>query len=376
MTFEIPEVGQVDALQVSAQSADPLADETDRGFVIRRLPDANEASTTALAKLQNQLDARDLPALVHDLREVHLQSTHWMVRMRGKLIKETRYLIHDKYLSRNFNMIKPNDAITLDPLRIWILGANYAPGNYWHWHAQSLPAILHALETVPAGDIHRVSILSGQLTSWQRDGLAALGLSPDQVLELPRGQTVHLDRLLYSDLLSSRQVFGQNRARERTAAMLRRAALGASAASEAIPGPRLYISRRDSGRRPLTNEPELSDELMRVGFAPVTNTDSTLMEQIRMYHAADIVVAPHGAGSTNLLFMQPGSSFVELQQASHVNAGPLSLGKTSALVPYAEVFSDDGRGQATEGWTVDVERALSLVDTAIDNQRSASRLRY
>ena len=85
-----------------------------------------------------------------------------------------------------------------------------------------------------------------------------------------------------------------------------------------------------------------------------------------LYEAADVVVAPHGAGSTNMFFMRAGSSFVEFQQASHVNAGPLSLGKSSAILPYAEVFADDGRGQATEGWAVDMQRALSLVRMAVD----------
>jgi capsular polysaccharide biosynthesis protein len=376
MSSEHPDFPQVSALQVAAQSIHPLADETDRNFVIRHLPEQTDVSTAGLETLQKQLDDRESPALVHELHDVYIQSTHWMVCVGGELVADTLYLIHDEHVARNLAMINLDESVDLDPLRLWVLGANYAPGNYWHWHAQSLPAILHALETIPARDFHRISILTGPLTNWQRDGLAALGLGPDQVEEMPRGKTVRLERFLYSDLLSSRQVFGLNSARRRTAEVLRRAARSSTLPPAEKTGCRLYISRGDTTRRPLVNEDHLSTELESLGFAPITNTKRSLLEQVRMYEAADIVVAPHGAGSTNMFFMQPDSSFVEFQQASHVNAGPLSLGKTSGLTPYAEVFNDDGLGQATEGWTVDVQRAISLVRIAVDNQGSRSRRRY
>jgi capsular polysaccharide biosynthesis protein len=34
-------------------------------------------------------------------------------------------------------------------------------------------------------------------------------------------------------------------------------------------------------------------------------------EQIRYFNAADVVVTPHGANSTNALYQRPGTSFVE-----------------------------------------------------------------
>lgn len=368
MNVDRTDVPQISALQVAAQSLHPLADETDRLFVVRYPPGGNEVSLSGLKKLQNALNSRDSPALVHELRDTYIQTTHWMASVDGNLVTDTRYLIHDKYLGRNFDMIKPEDSAPLDPMRVWILGANYAPGNYWHWHAQSLPAIVHAVETIPACDFSRISVLTGPLTDWQRAGLAALGFGPEQITEMTWGKTVHAASILYSDLLSSRQVFARNHARRQTAETLRRVARKSLPHLDRKTGRRLYISRGDTTRRPLLNEAQLSGEMGKLGFTPITNSGMSLLEQIRMYEAADIVVAPHGAGSTNMLYMRPGSAFVEFQQASHVNAGPLSLGKCAGLIPYADVLPDDGLGQATEGWSVDVPRAVALAEMALDRQ--------
>ncbi|MEV7529354.1 glycosyltransferase family 61 protein [Agrococcus sediminis] len=342
-----------------------MPDRTDGTFFVRRLPGAGRTADEGLERLQKRLDARDKPALVHDLHDVHLQTTHWMVMVGERLVRETRYLIHDVHVARNVRMIDRTNEVTLDPRRLWILGANYAPGNYWHWHAQVLPAILHSLDTVSADRRSSVSVLTGALTAWQRDGLRAIGLPPEHIVEVQGGRSLRLDRLLYSDLLSSRQAFGKNQAREDTAKLLLAAARGAPSLE---PHRRLYVSRRDSARRPLLNERELSDGLGRLGFAPVQNSLLTLVEQVRMFSAAEAVVAPHGAGSTNVLYMRSGAAFVELQQASHVNAGPLSLGKVSNIVPFADVFDDDGGGQATAGWTADVDRVLALAEAAIRSQ--------
>jgi hypothetical protein len=68
-----------------------------------------------------------------------------------------------------------------------------------------------------------------------------------------------------------------------------------------------------------------------------------------------VIVAPHGAGSTNVLFGRPGARYVELAQLSYPNSGPLSLCKTSEMLAWIDLFEDDGMGQSTDGWTVSTE---------------------
>lgn len=51
------------------------------------------------------------------------------------------------------------------------------------------------------------------------------------------------------------------------------------------------------------------------GDLSVTTEDLSLIEQIVLFHNAEIIVAPHGAGLVNLLFARPGTKVIELFQA-------------------------------------------------------------
>ncbi len=63
---------------------------------------------------------------------------------------------------------------------------------------------------------------------------------------------------------------------------------------------RLYVVRR--GARRVTNEEELLRTLNRHGFRPVQLEHLSFLEQVELFYDAEAVVAPHGAGLTNLLF--------------------------------------------------------------------------
>lgn len=69
---------------------------------------------------------------------------------------------------------------------------------------------------------------------------------------------------------------------------------------------RLFVKR--IGTRKLEGAQALLD---RYGFVTVVPEELTVREQIRFFHAADIVLTPHGANSTNCIYMQPGSVFIE-----------------------------------------------------------------
>ena len=46
-------------------------------------------------------------------------------------------------------------------------------------------------------------------------------------------------------------------------------------------------------------------------FRVVNGTALKLVDQIHLFHAASIVVGPHGAGLTNAMFMKKGSVLME-----------------------------------------------------------------
>jgi capsular polysaccharide biosynthesis protein len=79
------------------------------------------------------------------------------------------------------------------------------------------------------------------------------------------------------------------------------------------PFPRkLYIARTDSPARVLRNEGEVIAELSARGYTPVTLSGLDLDVQAALFSQAEHIVAPHGAGLTNLVFATPGARITEL----------------------------------------------------------------
>ncbi len=97
---------------------------------------------------------------------------------------------------------------------------------------------------------------------------------------------------------------------------MRAAVLGATPAR---PSRRLYVSRADSGNRVLVNEAEVMARVERAGFTPVLLSKKPVAEQIRLFAEASHIIAPHGAGLTNIGFCQPGAALCELHMDSYVH---------------------------------------------------------
>ena len=69
---------------------------------------------------------------------------------------------------------------------------------------------------------------------------------------------------------------------------------------------RLFV-RRILNRRLLG----VDDLLDAYGFQAIVPEELTVAEQVQYFSHADIVLSPHGANSTNSLYMRPGSAFIE-----------------------------------------------------------------
>jgi capsular polysaccharide biosynthesis protein len=82
---------------------------------------------------------------------------------------------------------------------------------------------------------------------------------------------------------------------------------------------RLYISRASASKRKLINEVEVMHYLHRFGFRSVTLETMPVTEHARLFASAKAVVAPHGAGLTNLMFCQPGTKVIEIFSPNHMH---------------------------------------------------------
>ncbi len=80
-------------------------------------------------------------------------------------------------------------------------------------------------------------------------------------------------------------------------------------------GERIYISRSDPKKntaRRVSNEIELVAMLAKYGFKTVYMEDFSFLEQLSISSFAKYVIAPHGAGITNVMFIKEGGCLLEM----------------------------------------------------------------
>jgi capsular polysaccharide biosynthesis protein len=116
---------------------------------------------------------------------------------------------------------------------------------------------------------------------------------------------------------------------------------------------RFYIHRQGQVARTVENFDELEPVLARYGVEPVALDELGFEEQVNLFSKADLVIAEHGAGLANSIFMRPGATVVELFPAPMVGrwmyrgmASAFHLNYCFAAFPVAPTWAWD-RDQIT-----------------------------
>lgn len=155
---------------------------------------------------------------------------------------------------------------------------------------------------------------------WQSDYLELLGIDPTKLELLPQGKEAPLS-------VSSLIIGSATRARFACAPTaverFRDRVLTAAKITNAGRRRKLYISRGDAGKRRLLNEQEIWPLLDEAGFEFVVLDGVDVIDQVRLFSEADIIVAPHGAGLTNMVFSD-GPTVLEILPADRWNFGVFS----------------------------------------------------
>lgn len=189
--------------------------------------------------------------------------------------------------------------------------ANFSLANYWHWLAQCLISV-ELLRL--CGLLNRVRlVLPEGLTAWHLRSLALLGIDPSACLRLPVGRT-RFKTLLYPSFLEQHRNGRFSPMLQDLFDTLKTAAWAQHRDRLAtIPAPqRIYISRRDTPQRALENEAQLEDALAQQGYTIITPSHLSFDEQILVMRNALEIVAPHGAGMTNIVFAPRRTAVHEL----------------------------------------------------------------
>ena len=185
--------------------------------------------------------------------------------------------------------------------------------NYYHLLIDCLPRVLLSHQTIGA----RILVTQFQAARLQRAQgqlLTQIGriFGLRESFEVVKGDLLHLERTLVPKhkvrfIGSTIQFFQDVAARSGKGTGQRR----------------IYISRKLTSARRVTNDDAVVDMVRDFGFEPVCLEQKPLSEQITIFREADVIIGPHGAGFANIVFSRSGTTLLEFLQESAKYKVPL-----------------------------------------------------
>ena len=188
----------------------------------------------------------------------------------------------------------PRPRLTPDTVAVLTTGPNH---NYYHWLIEALPR----LDLYERSGLTIDRFYAPIHSRFQRETFALLGIPRDRIVPATRHAHLAPARLVVSS-------FHGSLSRAKTDFLFRR--LTAHVGPWAGPSPRIFIARR--GPRSIVNERDVLRALRPLGFQRLQLESMPLAEQIALFHRAECVIGPHGAGLTNLAFCRPRTKVIEI----------------------------------------------------------------
>lgn len=184
-------------------------------------------------------------------------------------------------------------------------------GNYYHWFCDVLTRLYRVLPRLER-DVR--IILPPRLTVWQRRSLELIGLPFDRCVNHTGKRPWKVDRLVYASPVS---MTGDHDPESLLG--VRHAILQQLGCEAVRPGwRRLYLTRKATWSRSVTNEAELIPLLEKRGFEVVDCGTLSFEEQVRLFSEAQFAVGPHGAAFTNILWSPTGLKVFEIFERAAV----------------------------------------------------------
>jgi len=184
------------------------------------------------------------------------------------------------------------------------VATDYSAANYYFWMTDVLAKI--ELWRTKGVQVEKY-VINRRVRPFQTETLKTLGIPEERLIECHSDLHLQARRLI---LTPSVAYTGQTAS---WICELLRTRLGP--APSVKPDPfyeKIYVSRAATTHRHLPNEGEICSLLSEQGFVPIHCDAYTVAQQARIFSSANVVIAPHGAALTNLMFCRPGTKVIEL----------------------------------------------------------------
>ena len=75
---------------------------------------------------------------------------------------------------------------------------------------------------------------------------------------------------------------------------------------------KIYVRRENSNYRKIINEADLIDKLRKHNFEIINPQHFKILEQMKIFSNADVIISPFGSNLTNSIFCKKGTKIIEI----------------------------------------------------------------
>ncbi len=209
----------------------------------------------------------------------------------------------------NYSNLKIEPSDFQDPAYLpgtTVLLGVHGEHNYYHWNVDALPK-LRILEMAGhvLSDIDRFVLWGGFYHEFHTRAFNCLGIPEEKVFLSKTTPNFRCERLLHVDIRN----FVGMQMHSVVPEYLRSVFLEED---REVGNRKLFIARENTNARRITNQDEVLKLVSSHGFEVVYMEGLGLKEQAAMFNSASVIIGTHGAGLTNLVYCNPGTTVVEL----------------------------------------------------------------
>ena len=129
----------------------------------------------------------------------------------------------------------------------------------------------------------------------------------------------------------------------------------------------LYVSREKAKRRKIRNEDYVYELLAKKGFEKLILEDIPLKNQVKLFQEARLVIGCHGAGLTNIMFMQKKQTVIELKANNNNYWCYFSIARVFGLKYYYSLNNGHVANHRDADIDIDLDALNVLVTKAMNN---------
>lgn len=182
-----------------------------------------------------------------------------------------------------------------------------AEGNYYHWLIDLLPRLLLVLETELADIPTRSILLHSRSRQYEQDTFELLGLESNNIIRIKPNELINVKDVIISDFVLS---YERSRFPNWKKSLLNKFKDKVLKNFEKEHYGKIYLLRGKQAKRCLIGEETLVDILSKAGFTIIDPQQLSLKDQICVLAGAKVVVSPHGAALTNIIFCEQGTLII------------------------------------------------------------------